>query len=386
MGERALNIVMPIFRFPPILGGAEVQAFRLATALRQRGANVTIVTARFSGLAAWETMSGVPVHRVFCPSDANDATRLGLYAFMLSLAWFLVSQASLYEIVHSHQAMFAAALSTAIGRRLGKRTIVKFGGMGANSDFVHLSRLRFGSSMMREIKRADAAVATSTAIQQDLDYYGFRKEQVIHIPNGIDTRAFSPLHPKQQARAALGIPGDARLVLFVGNLRPVKGVDILIDAWPHVISRCPEARLVIVGDGPKRVEWQARVAELGLADSVRFVGAQADPREFYWAADIFVLPSRSEGLPNVILEALSAGLPCVASRVGGIVDQVKPGENGWLVPPEDSTELAKALALLLQEDLEMWSWRARESAKRYDWDVIAPQYLALYHQLLGLDA
>lgn len=322
----------------------------------------------------------VPIHRILCPTDQARPSRLGIYSFMLALATFLVAHAREYDIVHAHQGMFAAACAVTVGGMLGKKTLVKFGGQGANSDFANLRRLRFGHAMSRAILRADRAIATSAAIQRDLLGYGFRPDQIAALPNGVDTRAFAPA---RATRGELGIAREARVALYVGSLRAVKGVDVLLDAWARVARDCRAARLLIVGDGVDRAALQAQAARLGIADSVEFRGEQSDPRPYYWASDLFVLPSRSEGFPNVILEALAAGLPCVASNVGGIPDQITANENGLLVPPENADGLADALIQLLRDDARRRAMgdRARESARRFDWEFVAPQYVELYREL-----
>jgi glycosyltransferase involved in cell wall biosynthesis len=164
-------------------------------------------------------------------------------------------------------------------------------------------------------------------------------------------------HPRDagervRLRQALDVAADARLVLFVGHLVPVKALDVLLRAWsrlPGDSSVGAHVRLVLIGEGTERdtLEQQARV--LGISDRVAFLGPQPQPVVADWiaAADLLTLPSHNEGSPNVVVEALASGTPVVASRVGGIPDLVDDGVNGLLVPPGDAAQLAAALAAAL---------------------------------------
>jgi glycosyltransferase involved in cell wall biosynthesis len=138
---------------------------------------------------------------------------------------------------------------------------------------------------------------------------------------------------------------DDPVALFVGVLEPSKGVDILLDAFAEVLRRVPTSELWIVGDGPQRSELGRQVDRLGIETAVRLFGARprTDLPGLFDEARVLVLPSRSEGLGRVIVEAMARGRPVVASRVGGVVELVEDGVTGLLVPPEDPAGLAEAL-------------------------------------------
>lgn len=149
--------------------------------------------------------------------------------------------------------------------------------------------------------------------------------------------------------APLVTPPSTPVAVFAGGLDPVKGVDVLIDAWVSVLDRLPAARLVIAGDGPARGELEARVQAAGVAHSVEFAGRidREALRVRLDAANCLVLPSRSEGLPRVILEAMARARPVVATAVGGIPELVDDPRTGRLVPPDDAPALAGALVAVL---------------------------------------
>lgn len=170
---------------------------------------------------------------------------------------------------------------------------------------------------------------------------GVAAERVRLIPNGIDHAFWAGIEP---------CPGDPPLLVFVGRLLPVKGVDVLLEALARVRLELPGTRLAIVGEGDSGDTLRRQVGSLGLGDSVDFTGHldRMALRELLGRAAAFVLPSRSEGLPLALLEAMAAGLPAVASAVGGVPEVLSTG-CGRLVPPEDPVALAGALGDLLRD-------------------------------------
>lgn len=178
------------------------------------------------------------------------------------------------------------------------------------------------------------------------------------IHNGIDTDRFAPLptaapdtaHRAGQRRA-LGLPAQGVLIGSVGRLVPLKRFDALIRAF--VVANVP-ARLVIIGDGPERDTLQSLVAQLGAGEQVKLLGQRGDVADLLPLFDIFTLWSETEGLSCSIAEAMACGLPCVVSDVGGNSELVTQGETGYLVPPQDTAELASRLTALCQDVAQRW--------------------------------
>lgn len=190
--------------------------------------------------------------------------------------------------------------------------------------------------------RADAIVANCSAAAASAAARGARPELVRVIANGV--RMPAPAH---------GIVRDLDLVLYVGRLDPVKGVDVLLDAVPRLLATRPGTRLALVGGAALPSErryadaLRTRVAALGVAAAVRFVGQIGDPSALLSRAGVVAVPSRAEALPNVVLEAMALGAPLVATAVGGVPELLRSGETGLLVPPEDPVRLGDALANVL---------------------------------------
>lgn len=209
--------------------------------------------------------------------------------------------------------------------------------------------------------------------------YGADPARIRVVPNGCDAALFRPAD-RASARSALGVDGDARLVLYVGRLVAEKGLRELLDAACMLASRTPGLELVLVGDGPLRPELASRIASL-RGPRVRLVGAQDPARVAEWmaAADVVTLPSYSEGHPNVLVEALACGRPVVTTNVGGIPEVVDAG-CGRLVPPRDAAALADALHETLAGEWDESTLAARFSRS---WTRVAEDTLHACEEAAG---
>jgi glycosyltransferase involved in cell wall biosynthesis len=226
-----------------------------------------------------------------------------------------------------------------------------------------------------------------------------RADNTVVIPNGIDLAAFRPLEgDRVDVRREFGIDGEALLVLSVGRLSKEKGHDVLIEAFAQVADRLPRARLMMVGDGPERkaLEEKSRCPSLeslsgrwgrgglgqpGTANSARvlFPGHRDDVARLLAAADLFVLPSRYEGFGLAVLEALAAGVPVIASRVGGVPEIIRDGIDGRLVPGGDAGALAEAIAGLFADAAARD--RLGQAGQRRAQAFSREKMLAMYYQL-----
>jgi glycosyltransferase involved in cell wall biosynthesis len=194
-------------------------------------------------------------------------------------------------------------------------------------------------------------IAVADSVRRDLvtrPGLRVRPDQVVVIHNGVGPLPALPAPPSGED-AARGTPPRAPTVLVAANFYPIKGHRDLVEAMPRVLQRCPNVQFVLAGDGPTLPAIRRAVEARGLGASVRFAGAVPDARGLLAQSDALVVPSRSEGLPLAVLEALALGKPVVATRVGGIPEIVTDGATGLLVPPEDPGAMAEALVRLLAE-------------------------------------
>jgi glycosyltransferase involved in cell wall biosynthesis len=208
-------------------------------------------------------------------------------------------------------------------------------------------------AMLRRLNAWCAGFVTNSeaVARYTVEAEGVPADRIALVPNAVDTTRFRPASPEERAafRRSLDIPPDAVAVGCVSNLRPIKGVDVLIEAWPRVRQQSSRALLLLAGDGSRREALKERTRELGVSDSVRFLGSRPDVPEVLRGLDLAVLPSRGESFSNSLLEFMAAGLPPVATRVGGNAELIESARLGRLVPSEDPASLAGAV-LELAED------------------------------------
>lgn len=192
---------------------------------------------------------------------------------------------------------------------------------------------------------ADAVIAVSRDLSSKAVDLGADPARVSVVYNGVDTSLFHP-GLKEAAKSSLGCTTAAPLIVFAGNLLPVKGLDVLLDALASVARSGVAFQCVLIGDGPLRHTLLGRTAMLGISSHIRFAGGRPlrEVADWFRAADLVVLPSRSEGIPNVLLEAAACGTPFIASRVGGIPEIAPPHS---LVEPGNAAELAARISSFL---------------------------------------
>ncbi len=226
---------------------------------------------------------------------------------------------------------------------------------------------------------ADGVITVSEELRERAIALGVPPEKVTTILNGCDTAVFHP-GDREAARGELGCDPGGEIVLYAGNLFAAKGLGELLEAFVGLARSRPRARLVVVGQGPYGETLARRAAAAGLADRVILPGRRDAAGVAAWmrAADVFCLPSYSEGCPNVIVEALSCGRPVVATRVGGIPELVDDG-CGMLIRPRDAAQLRQALEDALSKT---WDSAAIARARTRGWDEVARDTLALCRKVI----
>jgi glycosyltransferase involved in cell wall biosynthesis len=229
---------------------------------------------------------------------------------------------------------------------------------------------------LRLLKRADIITTVANSVAQELKEYNIDPEDVNVIGNGVDEQIFAPAKNK----------ADDRYILFTGRLAYRKGLFDLIECGKYICKKYDDVNFIIVGDGMLRNKLQMEVRNSGLENRIIFKGRvpKTELINFYQNATIHVIPSHYEGLPTVLLEAMSCGLPVIATAVSGNLDVIEDGKNGLLIPPKSPEEMAIAISTLL-EDSSMRCDLGRAARKtieeKFTWDIISNRMIQCYDSL-----
>ena len=361
-------------------GGAETQVRTIARWLSERGVKVTVVVPRvsYAPQATRDQLDGFQIVRISYP----HVRLLGAAVMLTRLVWLLVRRRRDYSVVHVVIANNMAAVTCVVARLLGKPTIVKLTGLHEMAGGILATNPGALTALKkRALQLATHYQATSSRIAQLLTAAGFAADKVRLIPNAVDTARFSPAPAhdgdRQHIRSGAGF-----IAVFTGRLVPEKGLELLLRAWPAVVSRRQDARLLLVGEGPLRDNLRSLAEELGIAERVSFVGHSDSVESYLRAADLGVLPSLSEGLSNTLLEFMATGLPVVGSRVSGTEDFVVPEETGWLFDAGSAEQLECCLLQATSAAasvLERMGSRARELVvSRASITAVAGRLVELY--------
>ncbi len=376
-------------------GGMNVYIDELARTMSERGVAVEVFTRRDAEDQADVVVVGDGAYRVHHveagPVRPMEISRMARFVREFGEGVMARFGDAPPDIVHSHYWLSGWA-GLEIKRRTGIPLANSFHTLGRVKDLTKRhdeapeSLLRIAAEY-EVIEASDCVVASTPLEAEDLmDHYGADPARLCTSPPGVDHRVFAP-GDQAEARRALGL-GDGPLVLFVGRIQPLKGIDVAVAAFSRVVERLPEAGLIVVGgpSGPSGLSelkrLRAAVAERGLDGSVEFRRPlpHSDLADLYRAADLLTLPSRSESFGLVAAEAQACGLPVVAAKVGGLPHVVSHGESGLLVEgwePADHAEAMlnvledRALAGRLSAGAVVWS-------ERFSWEATTNRYLELY--------
>jgi N-acetyl-alpha-D-glucosaminyl L-malate synthase BshA len=370
-----MKIVILSHGFPPYhLGGTELATYDLTKNLARIGHEVHVITRMDSGLPKNNFEEGFYVHRI---SWRKIRFLGGLLFLIMSLRCLKKIKP---DIIHTQ------SISEGLPAIIFKRVLNTPSVIWAQGSDVY--QTKFLDKILLDIvtKNADAVIALTEDMREKLKkiYNG----DIFVIPNGVDLKRFKYLSRKE-IRNNLNITDDERIILFVGNLRPVKGVKYLIQAMKLINDKNRYVRLFVVGAGPERDYLENLTKELDLKKYINFVGRVSSFKipEYMIASDLFVLPSLSEGLPLVILEAMASGLPIIASKIGGLPEIVRDKENGFIIEPQQVEKISENILLLLENDnlREQISKNNKDKVKEFDWEAIAVKLEKIYATIIKIE-
>ncbi|MBI4802649.1 MAG: glycosyltransferase family 4 protein [Elusimicrobia bacterium] len=379
------SVLMLSQTFYPAIGGSEKQALELSRALAARGIKVVVLTRRIENAPPRETIDGVAVRRLrTLGSGAVDSI-----VFMIKSFFYLLKNAADYDVVHVHLASSPAVAASLASMVTGKRSVVKLGG-GRGVDEITLSM----KTLLGRLKLKFFQFAGPELLVMNNEVYNWLKNEpafsglkLRHFRNGVDTGKYSPLsyQEKISAKSALGFE-NFTIFLFVGRLSPEKRIKEFVETWAEVFLEervKPRMRLVIVGKGPESENIRKAVNDLGVSETVTLAGARDDLKPYYGAADVFVLPSISEGLSNSMLEAMACGDAIMAGRVGGAREAVVEGVNGCLFDPQSRQEIKACIKKLMSDKtmpLKMGEKSREIAVNKYSMAKVTEELLKIYEE------
>lgn len=323
-----------------------------------------------------ETRSGVDVFHpryLIPPKAAMNVAPASLTRCLRKTARALIEEGWDFDFIDAHYFYPDGAAACQVARELGKPFVVTARG----TDVTLLPSFAGPRRMIKETaQRADAIITVAAALKKELVALGGQQEKITVLRNGVDLEVFRPTD-RETDRRVLGV--DGLVLASVGHLIERKGHDLVIDALKFL----PGATLLIAGDGPLKADLRTQASESGVAHRVRFLGevSHKELRSIYSAADMLVLASSREGWPNVLLEAMACGAPCIATDVGGSGEVIAAPEAGRLVKERNAEAIAREVKALLAKPPGRKQTRAY--AERHSWDETAGGMQAVFEDLAG---
>ncbi|MFO7461391.1 MAG: glycosyltransferase family 4 protein [Desulfatiglandales bacterium] len=329
----------------------------------------------FARLRREEILEGIEVYHpryALIPKISMALHGISLYLSSLNLVRRIEKDFP-FDLIDGHYIYpdgFAAVL---LGRALGKPVVLSARG----TDINQFGGFRSIKPMIRHtLDRAAHVISVSQALKDRMAEIGVSDEKISVIPNGIDLNHFY-VEDRVEARRRLGVSEDAKVILSVGSLIPLKGHDVILGAFQELVRKVKGLHLYVVGEGPERGILERKAREINLASSVSFVGQQPNRelRNWYNAADVFCLASSREGWPNVIMEALACGTPVVATNIGGAPEILTTPEVGILVE-RNPNAIAEGLLLALNRNWDRS--RIHRHVSQRTWHQVAEEVKAVF--------
>lgn len=360
-----MRIALLVMMFPPEnLGGTEIASYNIAKHLVQSNHEVHVITSSDPGIPDSKSESGFLIHR----TNLNHTRFVGIALFGITSIIQVINIRP--DIIHAQN--ITMGMIALFGKKLFKIPYVVW---GRGSD-VHL-QWKFKRFISKAVlNNANATIALSHNMKNEMQKLS--KKDIYVIPNGVDSSIF------KEPKTKKGHNGTK--IIYVGSLLPIKGIKYLIKAMKILHSKYPDLHLTIIGDGDDRRNLELMVHEYALIQNISFVGkvSHKDIPQWLCKNDIFVLPSNSEGVPNVLLEAMAVGLPIIATNVGGIPDIIINKRNGYLVEPESPQEIAEKIQYLISNPQmrKIISKNNKIDIQKYSWNNIVQTLEGIYSTII----
>jgi glycosyltransferase involved in cell wall biosynthesis len=374
------------YYFPPHFSGAGLQTLTLAKELSRRGIHYFFVTVDNTGLPRVDQYQGFDVYRI-----ADGPKKHGELLLWWNLYQTLRPLRNQFDIIHASGATYRNSGVGIVAKALGKKslTIVSM----AHNDLYHVGRTRIGKVQSLLLNFVDRYVSLSRQITDEIKSLPLDRAKAVEIPQGVNTERFRPADAGERARlrAKLALP-ERPIALYAGVFDSRKNVEWLVHTWLKNRQLFTDWCLLLVGptsrderDRGLRGKLIALVQREGVDRDILFADFSLQLEDYYRAVDLFILPSQNEGLPNVVLEAMSCGLPCVVTRISGTNDLINHGESGMLFDVNDERSFIECITpLVSSQDLRrsIGISAMDEIRVRFSSELSAERYLNLYQNML----
>lgn len=356
--------------FLPRVGGVEMVVSNLARCQTELGHEVLVITPKIRGIENRVTVPYRVIH-YSRPSSKRYLTRQVLVRLLYE------HFRSPFDVLHCHSAYPHGYVSATFSRITGVPVVITPHGP---TDIMRKERIRSHPKLEQRLRRGLQEAAGITAISRNIfkeivSVGGFTEEKVHIVPNGVNLADFREVEPFRS---------DRPYILAMGRMVAQKGFDQLIATFAEIADQVPDLQLFMAGEGIHRLDYEQLSRRLGMQDRVRFLGLVqgAQKISFLKGAKFFICPSRFEPFGIVVLEALAAGIPVIANRVGGIPDIIDHQVHGLLVDAESTEELGKAIVDLYKSPraCEEMGANALDRAVHFDWMNVTKKYLDVYEQ------
>jgi glycosyltransferase involved in cell wall biosynthesis len=363
--------------FPPDLGGISTYTYNISKKLIERGHNVTIITRGTYRKTYHEKIDDISVYHVrFIP----------IYPYPFKLHEFFVNKLfktleSDFDLVHIHGSLVpiprtsCRVVFTSHGTTM--RDIENMPIKSFHFLIVKLLSKQLFNIEKELVKNADVVTAVSHSCAKELKRLCMLNKEITVVNNGVDTNLFIPVKNKKKEN----------YILYTGRLETRKGLIDFIESAKYVCREHADIKFVLTGKGTIRKYLERKINNLGLKNNFYFAGfvSRSELLEYYQNATVYVLPSYYEGLPTTLLEAMSCGIPSIATDVEGSSELVEDGENGLLVPPRNPERLAEAILRLLDDDglrKKLGDNARRHVVNNYDWEIITNKIENIYINII----
>jgi len=365
-----MKITIFVKEFPPIcLAGAEIAAYNIAKYFTKKQHEVHVITTSDEGCKSETMDEGFFVHSFLW----RNIRFFGGLFFWLNV--FLQLKKIKPNIVH-----FQRVDINLFTLFLIKIQRIPYVVWAQGSDVYFQSKVR-RLTIKIILKNADAVIALTEDMKNHLK--NIYSREIFIIPNGFELSKFEYLS-KDNYYTKFGFEKNTKIILYVGRFHPVKGLKYLIEAMKIIGDK--EKRLVLIGYGEEKDYLENLVKIFKLENCVTFIGKTPNDEVFRYMAssDVFVLPSLSEGFPIVVLEAMASGLPIIATKVRGVPEIFKDGQNGFLVEPRNPEQIAKKILLILNDEKlsKRISKNNLREVKKYDWKIVIDYLENVYFNIL----